>query len=82
MRSLFETIVVGSKDIKHQPKRPAHIGNARIDIAYSWADKMNQNAKNYGMNEYVGVHVIPNIGHSSSALTPYCVEVLFGVSDL
>ena len=73
-------IVIGSKDIKPQPKRPAHIGHTRIEIAKSWASQMNQNAKRYGLNGKVNVHVIPDIGHSSSRLTPHCVKILFGGS--
>lgn len=74
------SIVIGSKDIKMQPKRPAHIGNTRIEIANSWANKMNQNAKRFEINGNVNVHVIPDIGHSSSKLTPHCVKILFGGS--
>lgn len=72
------SIVIGSKDIKTQPKRPAHIGNTRIEIANSWANQMNNNAKRYGVDGSVNVHVIPDIGHSSSKLTPHCVKALFG----
>ena len=74
------SIVIGSKDIKSQPKRPAHSGNTRIEIANSWAREMNKNAKRYGVNGTVNVNVIQGIGHSSSALTPYCANVLFGGS--
>ncbi|XPF94462.1 hypothetical protein ACM9HF_00185 [Colwellia sp. RE-S-Sl-9] len=74
------SIVIGSKDIKTQPKRPAHSGNTRIEIANSWARAMNQNAKRYGVNGIVNVNVIQGIGHSSSALTPHCADVLFGSS--
>jgi len=74
------SVVIGSKDTKAQPKRPAHTGNTRIEIAKSWADQMNQNAKRHGINGNVNVHVIPGIGHSSSRLTPYCVKTLFGDS--
>ena len=74
------SIVVGSKDIKSQPKRPAHIGNTRIELAHGWAREMNQNAKRYGINGSIKVNVIQGVGHSSSALTPYCANVLFGVS--
>lgn len=74
------SIVIGSKDIKSQPKRPAHSGNTRIEIARSWAREMNQNAKRYGVNATVNVNVIQGISHSSSALTPYCANVLFGGS--
>ncbi|GAA6136250.1 hydrolase [Oceaniserpentilla sp. 4NH20-0058] len=72
------SIVIGSKDIKSQPKRPAHSGNTRIEIAKSWALEMNKNAKRYGVNGIVNVNVIQGIGHSSSALTPHCANVLFG----
>lgn len=71
------SIVIGSKDTKPQPKRPAHIGNTRIEFAESWANQMNQNAKHYGINGRVDVHVIPDVGHSSSKLTPFCVKTLF-----
>ena len=71
------SIVVGSKDIEVQPKRPAHIGNTRIEIANSWANKMNENAKRFELNGNVNVHVIPDIDHSSSKLTPFCVKYLF-----
>lgn len=74
------SIVIGSKDIKSQPKRPAHSGNTRIEIANSWARSMNQNAKSYGLNGVVKVNVIQGIGHSSSELTPYCANALFGGS--
>lgn len=74
------SIVIGSKDIKSQPRRPAHIGNTRIEIANSWANKMNENANRFGILGNVNVHIIPGIGHSSSKLTPYCVKTLFGDS--
>jgi hypothetical protein len=74
------SIVIGSKDIKTQPKRPAHMGNTRIEIAKSWANQMNLNAKRYGINGSVNVQVIPGIGHSSSKLTPHCAQTLFGSS--
>lgn len=74
------SIVIGSKDTKAQPKRPAHIGKTRIEIAKSWANQMNQNAKRYGIEGNVNVYVIPGIGHSSSRLTPHCVKTLFGDS--
>ena len=70
------SIVIGSKDIKKQPKRPAHIGNTRIELANSWTNQMNENAKRYGVSGNVSVHVIPGIGHSSSKLTPHCVNLL------
>lgn len=76
------SIVIGSNDITLQPKRPAHIGTTRIEIAKSWANKMNQNAKRYGVDGSVNVHVIPGIGHSSSKLTPHCMETLFGDSGV
>lgn len=75
------SIVIGSKDTKAQPKRPAHIGKNRIEIAKSWANQMNQNAKRYGIKGNVNVYVIPGIDHSSSRLTPYCVKTLFGGSS-
>lgn len=74
------SIVIGSKDIKSQPKRPAHSGNTRIEIASSWAREMNENAKRHGLNGSVNVNVIQGISHNSSALTPYCANVLFGSS--
>ena len=72
------SIVIGSEDIKKQPKRPAHIGNTRIELANSWATKMNANAKRHGLKGAVSVHVIPGIGHSSLKLTPYSLKALFG----
>ncbi|WP_157209914.1 hypothetical protein [Marinimicrobium agarilyticum] len=72
------SIVIGSEDTKRQPKRPAHSGNTRIEIANSWAREMNRNSKRYGLEGAVNVNVIKGIGHSSSALTPYCANVLFG----
>jgi len=74
------SIVIGSKDTKAQPKRPAHIGKTRIEIANSWANQMNQNAKRYGIKGNVNVYIIPGIDHSSSRLTPHCVKTLFGGS--
>lgn len=71
------SIVIGSKDIKKQPKRPAHIGTNRIEIAQSWANQMNQIAQSYGVKGNVKVQIVPNIGHSSSKLTPYCAKALF-----
>lgn len=71
------SVVVGDKDIKIQPKRPAHLGNTRIDLAKSWAYQMNLNASRYGINGRVDVHIIPGIGHDSKKLTPYCAQVLF-----
>lgn len=71
------SIIIGSKDIKKQPKRPAHIGSTRIELANSWANKMNDNAKRYGLKGEVSVNVIPDIGHSSSKLTPHCLKALF-----
>jgi hypothetical protein len=72
------SIVIGGTDIKAQPKRPAHIGKNRIEFAQSWANAMNENAKKFGVKGSVNVKIIPNIGHSSSQLTPYCAEALFG----
>ena len=71
------SVVIGDKDLNVQPKRPAHIGRTRIDIAKSWAYQMNLNAARHGINGEVQVNVIPHIGHNSSKLTPYCAEVLF-----
>ena len=71
------SIVIGSEDIKVQPKRPAHIGSTRIEIAKSWANQMNLNAKRYGINGNVNVHIISGIGHSSAKLTPHCAQILF-----
>lgn len=71
------SIVIGGTDIKAQPKRPSHIGNNRIEIAHSWARAMNENAKNFEIEGSVNVKIIPNIGHSSSKLTPYCAYALF-----
>lgn len=71
------SIVIGSNDTKIQPRRPSHIGHNRIEIAKSWANKMNLNAKRYGVKGNVNVEVIPDIGHSSSKLTPHCAKALF-----
>ena len=72
------SIVIGSTDIKPQPKRPAHVGNNRIEFAHSWARAMNENAKKFGIKGNVNVDIIPNVGHSSSKLTPYSAQALFG----
>jgi pimeloyl-ACP methyl ester carboxylesterase len=72
------SIVIGSKDTKVQPKRPAHKGATRIELAKSWAREMNQNAERYGVSGNVKVSLVQGVGHSSSALTPYCANVLFG----
>lgn len=71
------SIVIGSKDTKPQPARPAHKGKTRIALAKSWAKEMNRNAKKHGLAGNVKVYIIDGIGHSSSALTPFCAEVLF-----
>lgn len=71
------SIVIGSLDQKLQPRRPAHIGTTRIEIARSWANAMNANSKKYGMTGQVNVNVINGIKHDSKKLTPHCAKVLF-----
>lgn len=71
------SIVIGGKDTKTQPSRPAHIGKTRIEFAYSWAEAMNVNAKAHGYRGVISVSVIPGIGHSSKKLTSYCATRLF-----
>lgn len=71
------SIVIGGNDTKIHPKRPAHIGNTRIEIANSWANKMNENAIKFELNGRVKVHEIPDVDDSSSKLAPYCVKYLF-----
>ena len=70
------TVVVGGKDTRAQPRRPAHRGSTRIEIAQSWAEAMNRNAREHGIAGTVEVQVVPGIGHSSSRLTPHCARVL------
>ncbi len=71
------TVVIGSKDISPQPKRPGHVGKNRIDFANSWVKAMNLNASQYGVKDQINIQVIPNISHDSKRLTPYCAEALF-----
>ncbi|WP_448554879.1 hypothetical protein [Thalassotalea montiporae] len=71
------SIIIGSRDTKPQPQRPAHVGRDRIQLAKSWAKQMNKNALRHGISGQIEVQIIPNIGHSSSALTPHCVNALF-----
>ncbi len=71
------SVVVGDKDTKKQPQRPAHIGSNRIDFSRSWAVAMNRQAKKYGYSANVAVHIVPNVGHNSAQLTPTAVRILF-----
>jgi hypothetical protein len=70
-------IVIGAKDSKSQPVRPGHIGTNRIEFAQSWSAAMNSLAKSYGKKGNVSVNIVPEVGHNSKKLTPFCAEVLF-----
>lgn len=69
-------LVVGANDLKAQPKRPAHVGETRIDFTKSWMQAMHDFAEQRGETSLVRLLVVPNIGHDSAALTPACQDAL------
>ncbi|MEM7466191.1 MAG: hypothetical protein AAF387_04835 [Pseudomonadota bacterium] len=71
------SVVVGALDLAPQPKRPAHVGDTRIELAHSWAAAMQENARTYERPASNNVTVVPGVGHSSKNLTRHSAKVLF-----
>ena len=61
-------VIVGAQDLAPQPQRPAHEGRTRVDLARSWVQAMNQNAKRFGRVEQVQLSVLPGLGHNYAPL--------------
>ncbi len=71
------TVVVGGDDTKRMTDRPGQKGSNRIEIARHWVEDMNRLGASEKRRKMFYLRVVPKIGHSSSRLTPYCIERLF-----
>lgn len=67
-------VVVGSKDLERQPKRPGHRGRTRVALAEAWTDDMQKLARRTHGHCGVSLRIVPNVAHSSAWLTPACQE--------
>jgi pimeloyl-ACP methyl ester carboxylesterase len=60
--------VVGADDLDPQPKRPAHRGTTRVELAQSWVADMNALAAERGEIGNTRVIVVPGNGHNGAEL--------------
>ena len=68
--------VVGADDLEPQPKRPAHRGTTRVELAQSWIEDMNKLAAERGAAGAAQVIVVPRNGHNGADL-PLAVQSAF-----
>jgi len=59
------TLVVGSLDKTH------------VETAQQWTKDMNKLARQHEKSGMVRLKVVPEIGHNSRQLTPFCIKALF-----
>ena len=68
-------VVVGGRDLEPQPRRPAHHGANRIELARQWVREMNALAKSHDEKSRLRGMIVPKIGHNSRQLTPHCQKM-------
>ncbi len=73
-------VVVGGRDTEPMKPIPGHPDGGHVIRARAWARAMRSLALEKGLSPGVELHVVPDVGHNSEALTPTSIRALFGRS--